>query len=221
MLAIPSERQDPPDRPTGSTTPGREPLLTVPNLLCAARLFASPLLVVLAWFELSSWCLWLFVTLLLTDWLDGKLAKLLKQETLFGARLDSFADGTFYGCVLLTLLVFRPDAMRQESIWIALALSSFAVSIAAGWIKFNRVPSYHTRLAKTSWLLVGIGVVSVFAGGTIWLFRLALGTVILTNLEATAITLVLPEWRVNVSWFFQALRERRESNLVQKRDRSC
>ena len=219
MLTIPSDRQDPPARPTGPTTPGREPLLTVPNLLCAVRLFTSPLLVVLAWFELSSWCLALFVTLLLTDWLDGKLAKLLKQETLFGARLDSFADATFYGCVLLALVVLRAEMMHQEAIWIALTLSSFAVSVAAGWIKFNRVPSYHTRLAKTSWLLVGIGVVSVFAGWTIWLFRLALGTVILTNLEATAITLVLPEWRVNVSWLFQALRERRESNLIRKEDR--
>ena len=209
MSATPSDRQDSPAPPTSSTTPGREPLLTVPNLLCAFRLFTSPLLVVLAWFELSSWCLGLFVILLLTDWLDGKIARWLKQETLFGTRLDSFADVTFYGCAMLSLLVLRADMMQQEAIWIALALSSYAVSVAASWIKFNHVPSYHTRLAKTSWLLVGIGVVSAFAGGTIWLFRLALGTVILTNLEATAITLVLPKWRVNVSGLFQALRERR------------
>ena len=212
MSATPSDCQDTPARPSGSTTPGREPLLTVPNLLCAFRLFTSPLLVVLAWFELSSWCLGLFVILLLTDWLDGKIARWLKQETLFGTRLDSFADMTFYGCVLLALVALRTEMMRQEAIWIALALSSYAVSVAAGWIKFDRVPSYHTRLAKTSWLLVGVGVVSAFAGGTIWLFRLALGTVVLTNLEATAITLVLPEWRVNVSWLFQALRERRGQN---------
>lgn len=209
MLATPGDRQDTPVRPLGSTKPVRERLLTVPNLLCAFRLFTSPLLAVLAWFELSSWCLGLFVILLLTDWLDGKVARWLKQETLFGTRLDSFADMTFYGCVLLALVVLRTEMMRREAIWIALALSSYAVSVAASWIKFDRVPSYHTRLAKTSWLLVGIGVVSVFAGGTIWLFRLALGAVVLTNLEATAITLVLPEWRVNVSWLLQALRERR------------
>ena len=212
MLATPSDCQDSPARPMGSTAPGREPLLTVPNLLCAFRLFTSPVLVVLAWFELSSWCLGLFVILLLTDWLDGRVARWLKQETLFGTRLDSFADVTFYGCVLLALVVLRTEMMRREAIWIALALSSYAVSVAAGWIKFDRVPSYHTRLAKTSWLLVGIGVVSVFAGGTIWLFRLALGAVVLTNLEATAITSVLPEWRVNVSWLLQALRERRGQN---------
>ena len=221
MSSISSDRQDPPAPPSDSTTLGREPLLTVPNLLCAFRLFTSPLLVVLAWFELPSWCLGLFVILLLTDWLDGKVARLLKQETLFGSRLDSFSDSAFYGCVLLALLVIRAEIMQRESIWLALALSSYVLSVATGWIKFKRVPSYHTRLAKTSWLLVGIGVVSVFAGWTIWLFRLALGTVFLTNLEAMAITLVLPEWRVNVSWLFQALRERRESNLVQKEDRSC
>ena len=212
MSATPGDRQDTPARPLGSTSPVREPLLTVPNLLCAFRLFTSPLLAVLAWFQLPSWCLGLFVILLLTDWLDGRVARWLKQETLFGTRLDSFADVTFYGCVLLALVVLRTEMMRREAIWIALALSSYAVSVAAGWIKFDRVPSYHTRLAKTSWLLVGIGVVSVFAGGTIWLFRLALGAVVLTNLEATAITLVLPEWRVNVSWLLQALRERRGQN---------
>ena len=100
MSATPNDRQDSPARPTGSTTPGREPLLTVPNLLCAFRLFTSPLLVVLAWFGLSSWCLGLFVILLLTDWLDGKIARWLKQETLFGTRLDSLADVTFYSCAI-------------------------------------------------------------------------------------------------------------------------
>jgi CDP-diacylglycerol--glycerol-3-phosphate 3-phosphatidyltransferase len=185
-------------------------LWTVPNGLSAVRLVLSPVLVVLAWEGAADWCLGLFIGLWVTDWLDGTLAKRLKQETAFGARLDSLADAAFYGAAVLAVCLLDWPLIRREAIWIGAAAASYAVTTAAGLLRFGRVPSYHTRLAKTSWLLVGVAVISVLAGWSVWPLRVALAAVVVTNLEATAITLILSEWRVNVPSVYHAVRLTRE-----------
>ncbi len=179
---------------------------TVPNVLCFARLLGSPVLVWAGWSDRPALAVGLFVFLSLTDWLDGKLAKLLHQETEFGAKLDTVADVTFYACTLLALIGLRQQLLRQEAIWIALALASYAVSVGFGLLKYRRAPSYHTRLAKTSWLLMLLGVLAVFAVESAWAVRVAMVGVFATNLEATLITLLLPTWRANVPSVFHARR---------------
>jgi CDP-diacylglycerol--glycerol-3-phosphate 3-phosphatidyltransferase len=194
------------DARTPRAGPDGHGLATVPNALCVIRLLGSPALVALAWADLPDACLGLFVVLSLTDWLDGKLAKRLGQETEFGARLDTVADVTFYACMLLAVLVLRGDLIRQEAAWIIPAVLSYAVSFAAALIKYRQLPSYHTRMAKTSWLLVFIAVGAIFAGWSVWAVRIAALGVLVTNLEATLITLMLPEWRANVPSVFHARR---------------
>ncbi|HEY8505333.1 MAG TPA: CDP-alcohol phosphatidyltransferase family protein [Gemmataceae bacterium] len=205
---MPASDEEPLD--PGGPRRGRVGLLTVPNVLCAIRLLASPLLLVLAWADMPRACLGLFVFLALTDWLDGKLAVLLQQQTAFGARLDSFADVTFYSCSVLAVLWLRWEMVGPEVVWIAAAAASYLVSVAAGLARFGRGPTYHTRMAKTSWLLAGIAVVSALAGWSVWPLRAAAAAVVLTNVEETAITFVLPRWRADVPSVYHALRIRRE-----------
>jgi CDP-diacylglycerol--glycerol-3-phosphate 3-phosphatidyltransferase len=198
----------PADRPPVEGVSGSGALLSVPNVLCAVRIVFCPVLVVLARFDLASWCLALMLLLLLTDWLDGKLAKLWRQETTFGARLDSLADAVFYGCALAALVLLRGEVLRGEAVWIAAAGCCYLVSVAAGWLKFRRVPSYHTRLAKTCSLLMAVAITSILIDLSVWPFRVAMAAVAVANLEATAITLVLRGSRVNVPSVFHALRVR-------------
>ena len=186
--------------------PGRQRLLTVPNVLCAIRLLGSPTLIALALGDWPMWCLGLFITLSLTDWLDGKLAKWLNQMTDFGARLDSVADVTVYACVLIAVAVFDPNLIRQEGVWIGLAVFSYAASVAFAFAKYRRMPSYHTRMAKTSWLLMFVAVIAVFSDGSVWAVRIAMLAILITNLESMLITLVLPQWRANVPSVLHARR---------------
>lgn len=189
-------------------------LLTVPNALSAIRLLGSPILVVLAWMDKPYWCLGAFFVLVVTDWLDGRLARLLRQETIFGARLDSAADVFLYGCMLLAVSLLHWHLIWQEAIWIGVAIASYGLSIATAFLKFHHLPSYHTWMAKTSWLFMGIGVLAIFTGWSLWLLRGALAGVVITNVEATAITLILPRWQVNVPSMYHALRIRRKSGSV-------
>lgn len=184
-------------------------IVTVPNLLCVVRMLASLVLVALAVMGRGEAFLWLFVALTLTDWLDGKLAILLKQTSVLGARLDSWADAILYGALLFGALWLYGATLRAELAWILAAVASYAVSTAAGFWKYGRWPSYHTRAAKTSWFLIAAGVVCFFGEWAVWPLRVALAAVTLTNLEAVTITLVSDNWRANVESVFHVLRERR------------
>ena len=82
---------------------------TIPNILTALRLIAAPAVVIatLAFQEpLSYWiALLIFVVAGLTDFVDGYLARLWKQETAFGKMMDPIADKTIVIMTLIALLV--------------------------------------------------------------------------------------------------------------------
>jgi CDP-diacylglycerol--glycerol-3-phosphate 3-phosphatidyltransferase len=188
-------------------------LLNIPNALSAFRLVGSVVLVGLAIGQFRSGFAWLLGGLLVSDWIDGKLAIAWRQQTTFGARLDSAADAAMYAALLFGVLWLRGDLVSREWPWFAAVLVSYAVTSGAGLMKYGRIPSYHTRGAKTSWLLVSLASLSVLAFDRVWPVRIAAGFVVLTNLEATAMTCVLKEWTADVPSLWHALRrvESRES----------
>ena len=185
-------------------------LYTIPNLICFVRLAGAFVLVAIAWQDLPRPILWLFIFLAMTDWVDGKLAILLDQRSVFGARLDSWADAALYLALLAGLVMMFADTLRAEWAWVLPALASYGISTAAGFYKYGRWPSYHTRAAKTSWFLTLVGIICLFSGWSLWPFRLGLAAVTLTNLEALLITLVSPHWRADVTSLYHAWRDREE-----------
>jgi len=202
------------DSPVKSAPPGiesRARLLNVPNTLCAIRLIGSFVLVGLALADNGTVFFPLLLFLLMTDWVDGKLAILLDQRTTFGARLDSVADACLYTALLFGAVWLKGDVLRAELPWLAVATVSYAITSGMGLVKFGRWPSYHTRAAKTSWLLVTIAAISLFAGWSLWPLRIAAAGVVLTNLEATVMTLVLPQWQADVPSLYHAWRQRHQS----------
>jgi len=68
----------------------------IPNTLTVLRLLAAPGVAVMFLYFHRPWADWfalaLFVGAAVTDWFDGYLARLWKQESKFGAMLDPIAD---------------------------------------------------------------------------------------------------------------------------------
>lgn len=191
-----------PGRTSGESADPSGRFLTLPNVLGLIRLVGSPGLVVLAAAGRETAFLLLFLVLTFTDWIDGKLAKWLDQRSALGARLDTAADGAMYGALLIGLGLLKADVFVAEWPWIAAGCAAWALSAGVSLVRFGRVPSYHTRLAKTSWLLALATVVALFTVGWVWPLRATAAAVTLTNLEATLISLKLRERRVDVSSIF-------------------
>ena len=181
----------------------------LPNALCVIRLLGSPVLVVLAWLGQSTAFIALLIALIITDWIDGRLARWLKQQTALGARLDSFADAALFVAFLFGLGWLKGGFLLDNAGWIAAVVGSYLLTSLVGLARFRRVPSYHTWLAKFSNYFVSVGAILVLADWTPWPFRLSLVSVTITNLESTAISFVLVKWHADVASIFRALKLRR------------
>ena len=79
----------------------------IPNTLTVLRLLAAPGVVLLFLYFTRPWADWfallLFVGAAVTDWFDGYLARLWKQESKFGAMLDPIADKAMVVIALLLI----------------------------------------------------------------------------------------------------------------------
>jgi cardiolipin synthase (CMP-forming) len=81
-------------------------VLTIPNALSVARLVGVP---VFLWLVLGphadAWAVALLIASAATDWLDGKLARALNQQSRLGEALDPAADRLYIAATLVALAV--------------------------------------------------------------------------------------------------------------------
>jgi len=80
---------------------------TIPNILTTLRLIAAPGIAVMFLYFNRPWADWLalalFVGAAATDWFDGYLARLWKQESRFGTMLDPIADKAMVVIAIMVL----------------------------------------------------------------------------------------------------------------------
>lgn len=170
----------------------------IPNTLSAFRILLAPVLLIVAWYGYH----WLFLGLWLfsyfTDVLDGFIARRFGLSSELGAKLDTAADFAIYSASPLAIWWLWPDLMRQEWPFFLAIMLSILLPPVIGFIKFQRMTSYHTLLVKLSIILVVFSLVYWFLGGSPWPFRLVTAVAIIAALEQIAITLMLPEPDVDV-----------------------
>src|SRR5579863_9511228 len=107
-----------------------------PNVLTLVRISVIPLLVIffylpVSWAHLSAAII--FTIASITDWLDGYLARYLKQSTKLGAFLDPVADKLMV-CVALVLIVAEPTFQYVSTNSRIVTLPSAIISIPAAII---------------------------------------------------------------------------------------
>ena len=166
---------------------------------------------VLAYMGKERYFLWLAIAALLSDVLDGALARRLGASSETGRLLDSWADllialVSFAGATLLW-----PDTMREEAGYFALVLAALVIPNAWGLLRFRRLLGYHTLSAKGSGVLLAVGAVLLFIGLTPIPFRVAAFVELAVAAEYIAISLILPQWNGEMKSAWHAWRLRRES----------
>jgi CDP-diacylglycerol--glycerol-3-phosphate 3-phosphatidyltransferase len=166
--------------------------LNVPNAVAGLRLLLAPGLLVVGFQGRETGFLLLFLGLEIADFLDGFLARLLHQRTVFGARLDSAADAFMYTCLVVGLVWLEGDIFTAAWPWMATAGATWGVSAGVGLARFGRLPSYHTWAAKASSVLVVGAVALLVLGDDALLVRVTAATVTVANLESLFLT-----WRLD------------------------
>jgi CDP-diacylglycerol--glycerol-3-phosphate 3-phosphatidyltransferase len=176
--------------------------MNIPNSLSILRLLTVPVLAAAAWHGQGELFLAVFAFGLLTDGLDGFIARRFNQATELGARLDSWADIAIYVTVVASAGRLWPEILWAERYYFAIVAACVVIPPAAGLVKFGVIPSYHTWLVKAAVGLTALSVIALFLGGPAWPFRLSAGLVLLAAAEQLLITATLDAPVSNVrSWW--------------------
>ena len=73
---------------------------------------------------------------LLSDLVDGTLARWARSASTLGARLDSAGDFATYTSVPICAWLLWPDLIRREAGWVAAVVLSYLIPVLAGFVKF-------------------------------------------------------------------------------------
>lgn len=137
--------------------------LKIPNILSIIRIIIALTIVVLFFTDNNIWLVkWLFVVGILTDTLDGNIARLFNQKSRLGVILEPIAD-TLLVAVTVLFVTFRMDLPKiLFLIYLAVVLVGFIGII-------------FVYLIKRQWfaekLIVSeIAIVFVYATGIFYLF---------------------------------------------------
>jgi CDP-diacylglycerol--glycerol-3-phosphate 3-phosphatidyltransferase len=108
----------------------------------------------LLWTEHWSWALGVFLFAAFTDLLDGSLARLRKQITLWGTMADPVADKLLIGTAMVVFVA------RAVNILFAVVIVSVELLIVAGALIRRRQGRYHSanQYGKIKMLLQVLGV---------------------------------------------------------------
>lgn len=181
----------------------------IPNGLSALRLVSVPVLLGLAWHGRPLEFLVLLLAGILSDALDGWLARRLDAVTRLGIRLDSMADFALYIAVPLGGWWLWPELLLREAPWIALIVAGYALPGTLALIRFRRLSSYHTWSAKLAVAVSALGLFVLFAFDVAWPLHIGAPLALLAGLEQSAITFVAAGPRDELPSLVHALRARR------------
>lgn len=184
-------------------------LLTIPNIITLYRLVIDP---VILWFIIADkeilFSVFLIINLL-SDALDGFLARKLKQETEIGAKLDGFADNFTYVLAFIGIFVFKMDEIRPHLISFTVMITMLVSTVIVSLIKFRKFPSYHLYTTKAGGYIEGGFFICLFTIGFITpYYYLVVAWAIMGAIEAITINLMIPEMRSNIKGLYWVIKER-------------
>ena len=183
----------------------------LPNIISFLRLLIAPVMVAMAWQDGSRKVFLALLGLsLLTDWLDGFLARMLNAQSDLGRRLDSWGDYLTVVAAAMGLWFLWPAEVNRELTWVCVAGVSYFAIVIYGLIFWRKIPGYHTRFSKAMAFVLPGGAIPWLAGGSTVPFHLAVLLQAACGIEELGIAVLLPGHSGEISGIRQALRLREE-----------
>ena len=147
---------------------------------------------------------------LVSDAIDGFVARRFNMETEIGARLDSFADNLTYVLVFIGIYVFKLEEFLPYIVSFLFFICILFLTVIFSLIKFRRFPSLHLYSTKIGGYLQGAFFICLFTIGFItpfYYFVISWG--ILGAFECIAIQILIPEMQSNVKGLYWVLKEKK------------
>jgi len=182
-------------------------MVNYPVLIGMFRLAMAPVLLLLAWFGLKTIFVTVLVTALLSDAVDGSLARHFHQESTAGAKMDTCADVSIYFSYLISACWLWPEIISRELTYIVILSSVILLPALAGALKFRCITCYHTWLVKIASVCIAVSSLLMFIFGPVLPFRISTLICLLAGVEELSITLVLDKPASDVKSLWHVLKQ--------------
>jgi CDP-diacylglycerol--glycerol-3-phosphate 3-phosphatidyltransferase len=148
---------------------------------------------------------------LISDILDGILARRFGVNSAAMRRYDSTADTIFYLSAVYAVWALYPEALKANQTGLLFLLGLELTRYAVDFLKFGRETSYHMWSAKLWNLTMFAAFVALLGlGFSGWLLTAAIYVGIASDLEGLIATMLLPKWRHDVPTAWHAYRIRKQ-----------
>lgn len=189
----------------------KEKVINVPNALSIYRIVALPFIV----WSIVDGNKSIYITLLsinlITDILDGWIARAFHLETELGARLDSFADIGTYIMAFSGMIILEGPFVNEHALAFSFVIGMYALPQIISLIRFRRPTSFHLYSSKTLGYIQGIFIFTYFVFGyTPWYFYFMVTASCVVYAEALVIVLSIPALRSNVKGIYFMLKENKK-----------
>jgi phosphatidylglycerophosphate synthase len=128
----------------------------------------------------------------LTDFLDGYLARRLRQPSTRGAQLDALADTLLLLSAAAWIELLHPEILGENTVLLAATFATYVTALAVGLVRFGNFKNLHLHSTKVAGgLMYAFGVVTLILGAyEPLLLRLAAAAFIVASAE----TLIAELW---------------------------
>lgn len=187
-----------------------EPLFTIPNIISMYRLFSFPFLATIAFLGFEKLFVILFIINIVSDAVDGFIARRFKMQTKIGSRIDSLADIGSYILAVIGVYCFKWAEFQPHLIPFLVFLGFFVGSQLFSFIKFGKFPSLHLYSTKTGGYIQGTFFFFLFAFDFYtWFFYFMIAEGILAFTESMVVQAIIPEMRSNAKGLYWVLKDRK------------
>jgi phosphatidylglycerophosphate synthase len=152
-----------------------------------------------------------------SDFLDGYIARRLKQESTRGARLDSLADNLLLMSAAIWFELLHPEILRENAVVVTVTAGIYLSSLAVGWLKFRHLGNLHLYSSKVaggllySFALATL-VMGIYPPLLLWLAAIAF---MVSSAETLLAQLLLSAVDENMGSLLVALKRRADNRAIQ------
>ncbi len=189
-----------------------ENIVNVPNFISLYRLLVFPVILYMAVTNRENWFVILLCISLVSDILDGNIARIFKLQTHFGAALDNLADICTIAMALLGMFIFKWTEISPHAWILYIFLAIFILSYIIAFIRFRKIPGLHLYSAVSAGYAQGIFFFVLFVSGFYpWLYYLVVIWGIIAYTEKILVLLRLDDIKIGVKGLYWLIKKEKEN----------
>lgn len=185
-------------------------IFNIPNILSAYRLVMFPVILLFMYLGKENLFVIFLCISLVTDILDGFIARTFNMVTELGAKLDSIADTGTYILAITGVFMYKYNEFEPYLISFITFISLFVISHIIPLIRYKRLPSFHLYSWKIGGYIQGFFFFTLFVFDFYPLFYIFMAIWGITAfIEHIIIQFIIDGMRSNLKGLYWVLKERK------------